>query len=44
VFLVDVEGYSVGEAAELLNCSRSATKARLARGRKALRRLAGGAR
>lgn len=38
VLLVDVEGFSVAEAAELLSCSVSAVKMRLVRARDILRR------
>lgn len=38
VILRDVEGFSAGEAAEILDCSEAALKARLHRGRLLLRR------
>lgn len=42
VFLVDVEGASFAEAAEIVGCSAAAARARASRERRQLRRLLGG--
>jgi RNA polymerase sigma-70 factor (ECF subfamily) len=43
VFLVDVEGYAIGEASALVGLSATAARARLSRGRRLIRRQIEGA-